>query len=269
MANVERSVVSELINFRGMLYAPLNESGVYYLFGKVAEDLNMFVEEIRPEPPDAIVRRFTGKGWERLRVEFEHRSSQARQRNQEADHYDMIICWEHDWPDCPVEVVELRDRIRELEDRPIHRPNEPMNGEGVKDLSEWFADHRVPEKARGLFQALADHVQAMSDNCFYQVGHTTISFCSPERAFLCVHPRQNVLKLVLFTGGERLGELRQVENKGAGQNWGTVSVENQDQLLEVLPWVEESYSRINAVVKGNERTGWRATAEEPVEETEA
>ena len=75
MANVERSIVGDLINFRGLVYAPQTESAVLFLFGKVAEDLNMFVEEMRPEAPDAIVRRFTGKGWERLRVEFEQRSS--------------------------------------------------------------------------------------------------------------------------------------------------------------------------------------------------
>ena len=115
MASVERSIVSGLINFRGMLYAPQTESGVLYLFGKVAEDLNMYIEELRPEAPDAIARRFTGKGWERLRVEFEHRSSDFKQRGRDADACDLLVCWEHDWPTCPLEVVELRDRIKELE----------------------------------------------------------------------------------------------------------------------------------------------------------
>jgi hypothetical protein len=27
---------------------------------------------------------------------------------------DIIVCWEHDWPDCPIEVIELRDVIRKL-----------------------------------------------------------------------------------------------------------------------------------------------------------
>ncbi len=53
MANAERSIVNELINFRGLVYAPLDKSGVMLLFGKVAEDLNMYVEEVRAEVPAA------------------------------------------------------------------------------------------------------------------------------------------------------------------------------------------------------------------------
>ena len=71
----EESIVGDLINFRGLVYAPLNENGVIYLFGKVTEDLHMYVEEIKPGFPDCIARRFTGKGWERIRVEFEFKSS--------------------------------------------------------------------------------------------------------------------------------------------------------------------------------------------------
>jgi hypothetical protein len=44
----DKSVVGDLINFRGMVYAPMNENGVIFLFGKVMEDLYMYVEEIKP-----------------------------------------------------------------------------------------------------------------------------------------------------------------------------------------------------------------------------
>ena len=142
MANVERSIVSELINFRGMVYAPQTESGVLYLFGKVAEDLNMFVEEMRPDSPDAIARRFTGKGWERLRVDFEQRSSDFKQSGRDADACDLIVCWEHDWPTCPLEVIELRDRIRELDNHPIRRPDMATDGEEGEALDEWFTDRK-------------------------------------------------------------------------------------------------------------------------------
>ena len=49
----DRSVVGDLINFRGLVYAPLNENGVVFLFGKVAEDLNMYIEEIKPGFPQS------------------------------------------------------------------------------------------------------------------------------------------------------------------------------------------------------------------------
>ena len=91
------SFVGDLVNFRGLVYAPINETGVVLLFGKVAADLNMYVEEIKTGFPDCIARRFTGKGWERLAVEFEFRSSHFKLHGHPTDGCDMIVCWEHDW----------------------------------------------------------------------------------------------------------------------------------------------------------------------------
>lgn len=65
------SIGGDLINFRGLVYAPLNENGVVVLFGKVMEDLTIYIEEFKP---DCIARRFVGKGWKRIRIEFEFKS---------------------------------------------------------------------------------------------------------------------------------------------------------------------------------------------------
>jgi predicted transport protein len=266
MANAERSIVNELINFRGLVYAPLDKSGVMLLFGKVAEDLNMYVEELRPEAPDAILRRFMGTGWERLRGDFAYRSSELRQLEQESDSLDLIVCWEHDWADCPLEVVELRDRIREMENWPIHRPDEATDGWETIDLDEWFAGHRVPERTRVLFQALADHVRSIDEMCFYRVGRDVISFHSPQRTFVRVYPREKSLRIVLFTRGESLGDTQPLERRGPGSKWGVLSVRDQDGLLEVFPWVEESHRRITDATEKNESSAWRAVPDEAVEE---
>jgi len=269
MANVERSVVGDLISFRGMLYAPQTESGVLYLFGKVAEDLNMFIEELRPEAPDAIARRFTGRGWERLRIEFEYRSSDFKQSGRDADGCDLIVCWEHDWPTCPLEVIELRDRIREMENHPVRRPDMAADGEEGEALDEWFSEHGVQDRVRGLFHLMAEHVKSVDDACFYKVNKASISFYSPERTFLYVRPRHSSLQMVLFTGGESLAGVEQAENRSSGQKWGTVSVADEDQLQEALPAMEEAHKRINAAIKRNERTGWQAQLEESPEEVES
>jgi hypothetical protein len=269
MANVERSIVGDLINFRGMVYAPQTESGVLFLFGKVAEDLNMYIEELRPEAPDAIARRFTGKGWERLRVEFEQRSSDFKQRSRDADSCDLIICWEHDWPTCPLEVIELRDRIRELDNHPIQRPDMAVAGEDNEDLDEWFAEHGVQDRIRGLFQLMAEHVKSVDDACFYKVNKTAITFYSPERTFIHVHPRKNSLQMALFTGGEPLAGVQQMEIRNSGQKWGSLSVADEDQLQEALPSIEEAHKRINAAIKRNERTSRHAKLEESAEEVES
>jgi hypothetical protein len=41
----DRSIVGSLINFRGLVYSPVNEQGVVFLFGRVLDDLNMYIEE--------------------------------------------------------------------------------------------------------------------------------------------------------------------------------------------------------------------------------
>jgi len=268
MATAERSIVGELINFRGMVYAPLSESGVIYLFGKVAEDLNMYIEEIRPEFPDAIARRFNGKGWEQLRVQFEYQASRFRQRGQDSDRCDLIICWENDWPDCPVELLELRDRIREMENHPIRRPDVGANGQVGSDLDAWFDRHGMQDRPRALFQALAETVKAVDDSCFYRVGQSVITFFSPERTFIHVYPRRNALRLALFTDGQALGDVQQLGQRSTARKWGGFTVADQDALDEALPWIEESYRRINGATERNEQTGWHAASEEVAEEEE-
>jgi hypothetical protein len=102
----ERSIVGDLINFRGLVYSPINENGVIFLFGKVVEDLNMYIEEIKPGFPDCVGRRFVGKGWERVYIEFEYQSANFKAHGHEPENCDMIVCWEHDWLECPLEVIE-------------------------------------------------------------------------------------------------------------------------------------------------------------------
>ncbi len=266
MANAERSIVNELINFRGLVYAPLDKGGVMLLFGKVAEDLNMYVEELRPEAPDAIVRRFIGTGWERLRVDFAYRSSELRRLESEDDQVDLIVCWEHDWAGCSLEVVELRERIQEMDNQPIHRPDEATDGRETIDPDEWFTRHRVPERTRVLFQALADHVKSIDETCFYRLGRDVISFHTPQRAFVRVYPHEKSLRIALFTRGESLGDTQPLERRGPGSTWGVLSVRDQDGLLEVFPWVEESYKRIIDTAEKNESSAWQATSDEAVEE---
>ncbi|HUG93991.1 MAG TPA: hypothetical protein VML55_24385 [Planctomycetaceae bacterium] len=38
---------------------------------------------------------------------FEHRSRKFREHGHDPAGCDLVVCWRHDWPDCPVEVLEL------------------------------------------------------------------------------------------------------------------------------------------------------------------
>jgi hypothetical protein len=92
----KRSIVNDLINFRGMVYSPLNEMGVVFLFGKVVEDLNMYIEEIKPGYPDCIARRFVGKGWEQIALEFELNAKNFLRHKHDPKQCDILVCWEND-----------------------------------------------------------------------------------------------------------------------------------------------------------------------------
>jgi hypothetical protein len=49
----------------------------------------------------------TGR-WERVRIELEFRSSNFLRHGHNPRGCDLIVCREHDWARCPLEVIELR-----------------------------------------------------------------------------------------------------------------------------------------------------------------
>ena len=119
----KRSVVGEPIDFRGMRFAPVNEQGVVYLFGMVSQELGFLVESVRVQYPDCEGKRCCDPKnnlWEHIYIEFEFKSSNFREHGHCVDDCDVIVCWLHDWPDCPIEVLELREAIRIL---PRSKPN--------------------------------------------------------------------------------------------------------------------------------------------------
>jgi hypothetical protein len=111
----EESVVGKAINFRGLVYSPVNHEGVVFLFAKVSKDLNIEIEEIRTRFPDAIARVQTTKGFAKRTIEFEYRSSNYQEHLPKV--CDIIVCWQNDWGDrCPsaIQVIELRRVVEEL-----------------------------------------------------------------------------------------------------------------------------------------------------------
>ena len=115
-------VVGEPINFRGMVYAPMNEAGVILLFSKVMDYLGIIYESSPSRSfPDMIARRKEGKGeggWVKRYIEFEYKSSHFKSHGHDPEKCDVIVCWIHDWTDCPIEVIELKELIGQLSEVP-------------------------------------------------------------------------------------------------------------------------------------------------------
>jgi hypothetical protein len=95
-----------------LVCGPVNEQGVIFLFGVMAEQLGFVVLRIQTEFPDceALMQVDEGK-WERVRIEFEFESRNFLKHMHEVSGCDLIICWKHNWPECPVDVVELRTAV--------------------------------------------------------------------------------------------------------------------------------------------------------------
>jgi DNA-directed RNA polymerase delta subunit len=110
----KRSIVGDPINFEGLIYGPLNENGVIFLFSKIHDKLGINIEAIQPSFPDAKGRRKARKGWEDIWIEFELKSSHFKIHGHDLNQCDVIVCWEHDWQNCPIEVIELKTKIEEL-----------------------------------------------------------------------------------------------------------------------------------------------------------
>lgn len=92
-----------------MAHAPMNENGVLCLFGMLAEELGFVVLRIQLGFPDCkAMRRIDEKHWQEVWIEFEFESRNFLAHMHDPEGCDLIVCWEHNWPECPLEVVELK-----------------------------------------------------------------------------------------------------------------------------------------------------------------
>ena len=46
-----------------------------------------------------------------LKAEFEYESRNFLKHMHDVKGCDLIICWRHNWPECPLEVLELRKAL--------------------------------------------------------------------------------------------------------------------------------------------------------------
>jgi hypothetical protein len=94
-------------------HAPTNESGVIFLFGTVAEELGFVIQRVQTEFPDCeAMRRIEPGKWQRVRIEFEYESRNFLLHCHTTTKCDLIVCWRHNWKDCPLDVLELCQVVR-------------------------------------------------------------------------------------------------------------------------------------------------------------
>ncbi len=126
-----------ILNFRGLLHAPVNEQGVVFLFGMIALELGYIVESVQEGYPDCEGKRRVGPDtWERVRIEFEYQSRTFRDHGHDPALCDVIVCWQDNWPESPLPIVELKSAIPGLSTQRHDRPVEDPGGCGTRRDSE-------------------------------------------------------------------------------------------------------------------------------------
>jgi hypothetical protein len=105
------------LGFRGFAFAPTCEHDVVQLFGAVAKELGFEIIGNRSEFPDCKARRLQKGQRDHFidcLIEYEFSSLDFKKHRHDPKGCDLIICWEHNWPQCPVEVLALQQAIKNL-----------------------------------------------------------------------------------------------------------------------------------------------------------
>jgi hypothetical protein len=104
----DRPLLGPPMQRTGMAYEPVNEMGVIMLFSMWAERLGFIIEFAQAKFPDCKAKMEVEPGrWQDVDVEFERYSANFKAHQHDARKCDLIICWKHNWPDCPEEIMVL------------------------------------------------------------------------------------------------------------------------------------------------------------------
>ncbi|HEY2913828.1 MAG TPA: hypothetical protein VGK21_10750 [Candidatus Angelobacter sp.] len=105
-------VYGSLLRFGPMVCAPTNEQGVLFLFGAMAETLGFAILKVGTAFPDCeAFRILPGDRVELVKVEIEFESRNFLKHLHDAKKCGLIVCWRHNWPECPLPVIELKKAI--------------------------------------------------------------------------------------------------------------------------------------------------------------
>lgn len=258
---VKKTEVGSPMNFRGFMYQPINEQGVVYLFGLVAENLFIRVESIQQGYPDCTGLKFVGNGrWERVRIEFEHKSSNF---DHDPAGCDIIVCWEDDLTQKQkeemgiikngIEIIALKDRIKELPNEPLKDPDAISKQKYT--LQDHFNRVHANENVKQLFSKLDGYIKKINPEIWDKYSKVYITYYSPDKLFVDVGLRKNGLFVEAFTDTQDLSGFR---NTPFHENWGKATIHNEQELLSILPSLNKSFNLIKQAEKEGKNTGWYA-----------
>ena len=107
--------IGEAFRNTDLLYEPVDEMGLVYLFARCHRELGFpYVVKIRSKFPDVIAMDANGG---RVTIELEYKSS-SYNNNHPLDGCDYIVCWEDDWDNPPSslkpEIISIKENLRDI-----------------------------------------------------------------------------------------------------------------------------------------------------------
>lgn len=263
-----RNIVGQLINFRGLVYAPVEENGVIFLFAKLNKDLDLNIETIRKGFPDCIAKRYIGKNrWEEVLIEFEYKSSDFVKHGhlkqvKTGVKCDIIVCWDHDWKECPadIEIIELKEEYKkyEHEDVVLENPKNSNKTEKVT-LDDLYRDYSNSKKLYESFHGLL--VKALP-KVTRTISKSGVFYYSPDKVFLSVKIQKQGIRLRLFSSGKHIKGVDVISEDGSyAQKWGQFYIKSMADIPGAIKILIKSNELIKSAISNNENTGWYAEVE--------
>jgi len=119
----DRPLLGAPMDLPGFLFEPTNEMGVVLLFGMLFWRLGFIIESAQIGYPDCRAKLEVEPGrWQDVGIEFELElySRHFLAHRHDPNRCDFIVCWIHNWKNCPpnLRVIELREVVRRLSQLP-------------------------------------------------------------------------------------------------------------------------------------------------------
>lgn len=150
-----------------------------------------------------------GGRWERVRIEFEHKSSNF---DHDPKGCDIIVCWEDNLSQKQkgemdiikngIEIISLKDKIKELSNEPL--PDPEIRSKQEFTLQDHFNISRASENIKQLFFKLDSEIKNINSEIWDKYSKTMITYYSPERIFFSVRLGKNSIKVETFTNKEKI-----------------------------------------------------------------
>jgi hypothetical protein len=257
-------MVGDVLDFRGILFAPVAPEGVKDLLITLLPDLRMRDVTYRPDGTGSVQRR-VGEVWQKLQVVFAVHSQEVKGRTAVPGLVDLVICYVDDGADCPVEVLPLKPRTQAEPSGSLRTSQATLQAEVASAIAEPpDLDSYLIERSaatRHLFQRLDQGVRALSPEICRTVTRGQrdqggVTYASPERVFAFVNlQKRHGLGVQVFTRGQVWPGVRRLSDG----RWGSLRVRTEGELGRAIEIAKQSYDVIKAAIAQGELTGMHGT----------